>query len=500
MIPLATIEEMRKTDARAAELGVSTETLMENSGRAVADAICSRRAVAGARIVVLAGKGNNGGDGLVAARILRDMGAAVEVFLMDDGSLFSPAAREASVRADILVDAILGTGSRMPLSEELSEIVRNIASLREKHPRPLIVSIDIPTGRSADSGVAPGPCVRPDLTVTLAAMKPGLLLEAGAAEAGEVVCVPIGLPAEAMTQLDSAVFERTDIAPNIPLRARSAHKGDARLLILGGAVGMSGAVVLAAEGALAIGVGYLHIAGPATNLPVFAASLPEAVKIPLPDEEGRIAGSTPQLIEVAGHARALVIGPGLGRGGTNDPRISVLREVLAAAKGPVLLDGDALFALAEDRRIRLLIKVTTVLTPHAAEAARLLGTTVREIEERRFDAACEIAEKYDAVVLLKGRPTVAARPRKSAKSPRRIVVPFGNERLATGGAGDVLSGVIGALLARGGDPFLSAATAAALHGIAAEEAPHAPLGLRMRDLAREITRVAAEALQGSQTR
>lgn len=422
MLPVVTPEEMAAVDAAAPE---PVEVLVERAGGALAGAAVGMLGgTYGRRVVVVAGKGNNGADGRAAAERLRRRGARVVVLDAVD------VAGEALPACDLVVDAAYGTGFRGEYDAPDPGAARVLAA-------------DIPSGVDGLTGEAAGTPVRATRTVTFGALKPGLLLEPGRALAGAVAVAPIGLDCSgARTHL----VEASDVAAWLPERPVDAHKWRSAVWVVGGSPGMTGAPVLAASAAARAGAGYVRLSAPGVTPPLPGA-LPELVGTDLED-----TGWADTVLDGATRFRAIVVGPGLGQRGAAD-----VRRLVAEAIAPVVVDGDGLRALGTDcARVG---HPTTVLTPHDGEFERLCG---HRPGTDRFDAVRRLADATNAVVLLKGPTTIVARPGGSA-----LAVTSGDARLATAGTGDVLSGVIAALVARGLDPFHAAAAGAWLHGRAA---------------------------------
>ena len=438
MIPILTPDEMAAVDAAAPE---PVEVLIERAGAAVAHhALDLLGGAYGRRVVVLAGKGNNGADGRAAARRLRRRGVRVEE--VDAGS-----APTRLTAADLVIDAAYGTGFRG----------EHLAPDADGTP---VLAVDIPSGIDGVTGEEHGRALPAVRTVTFAALKPGLLFEPGRSRAGEVVVADIGLD---VGDPSASVVEAVDVRGWLPARDPAAHKWAAAVLVIAGSPSMAGAGHLVAAAAQRAGAGMVRLASPGV---VDDPGRPtEAVGLDLP-----AAGWAEAALEGAKRAHALVIGPGLGTTATTQP---ALFDVLAGADLPTVVDGDGLTALGADAgRILGARRAPTVLTPHDGEFERLAG---HRPDADRLAAARSLAEATSAVVLLKGPTTVVAQPDGQVR-----VVVGGDARLATAGTGDVLSGVIGALLARRVAPLEAAAAGAWLHARAGAIGP--PDGLVASDL------------------
>jgi hydroxyethylthiazole kinase-like uncharacterized protein yjeF len=425
--PLYTAEEMR-----SAEAGHDVDELMERAGRSVAEFILEEWG-AEEPVTVVCGPGNNGGDGRVTARILGDEGCDVRVVDSkpddEEKDLGSPG---------LIVDALFGTGFSGEPRAGAARLIEQMNSTGVD-----IVAVDIPSGVDASTGEVAGAVVDASATVTFHHEKVGLRVAPGALHAGDVEVVDIGL-ANGETEFLRVTAEILD---SVPLRSSSDTKYTAgSVLVVGGSPGLTGAACLAARAAFRADAGYVAVAAPSESLPVLEVQLLEAVKRPLED-----------VWEAAKRARALALGPGLGR---SDDRRALVRRLLDETDLPAVVDADALFELEPFNR-----SAGTVLTPHSGELARLLDVDSSWVDAHRLEAARRAVERFDCVVLLKGEGTLVAAPRE-----RMLVCP-GWPSLATAGTGDVLTGIIGAFLAKGMDARLAAAAAATLHAEAAAEAP-----------------------------
>lgn len=422
MRPVLTPEQMGAVDAAAPE---PVDVLVGRAGAAVArEALAMLGGAYGRRVVVVAGKGNNGNDGRDAAHRLRRRGVRVRVVEAADAPERLPA-------SDLVVDAAYGTGFRGEYDP----------------PDPAgapVLAVDVPSGVDGLTGRVAGGAVRADRTVTFAALKPGLLFHPGRALAGEVVVADIGLDVSG-TRL--GLVEGADVAAWVPARPADSHKWRAAVVLAAGSPGMTGAAHLAAAAALRAGAGMVRVATPGLD---HDPGLPtEAVGVAVPT-----AGWDGPVLAQLERAGALVLGPGLGRAA---PTEAAVHQVASSAAVPVVIDGDGLAALGEQARERLVARrAPAVLTPHDGEFARLAG---RPPGDDRVAAARALAATTTAVVLLKGPTTVVAHP-----DGRACLSTTGDARLATAGTGDVLSGVVAALLAQGVEPLSAAAAGAWLHG------------------------------------
>ena len=457
---LFTPEAMRAADARAVELGYPSLLLMEAAGRAAAEAARAAWPEAESYAVV-AGKGNNGGDGLVAARWLRLWGRRVRVFAPEghrgDAALARAALavhleieplQAADLReADVVVDALFGTGLTRPLEGMWAELAERINAAG----RP-VVAVDVPSGLPYD------PHVNADVTVALAGLKPDHVFFPGRSACGRIQLAPIGMPPELLEPRElPQLLEPEAMRALLPLRPGDAHKGSVgRVLVVGGAAEYTGAPALAALGAYRAGAGLVTVAYPSdarVDLPL------EAVRLPVSRWQDA------RLFEA--RAEALAVGMGGGSGGGAAARAAL------KLKKPTVLDADALYP--EVARAYATAAVPTVITPHPGEAARLLETGVGTVVQDPLGSACELARRFRTTAVLKGGPTVLCEPGRSA------VNTTGNPAMATGGAGDVLSGAIAAFLAAGLAPWDAARLGVYLHGLAGDHLGR--IGLTARELA-----------------
>ncbi len=430
--PLYTAAEMRAAEERYPGYPDTIPELMERAGAAVA-----REAMvafpAARSFACICGGGSNGGDGRVAARVLREAGHSAEETTDMEGH-------------DVIVDALFGTGFHGAPRPDAAALIERINAA----PAP-VVSVDLPSGVDASTGEVAGGVVDADLTVTFHGLKVGLVVGPGRFHAGRVVVADIGLE-DGGTEHRRATPALLDLVPR--RGARDSKYTAGAVLVVGGQPGMTGAASLSALAALRADAGYVTVAVPAESLPVVESLALEPVKLGWRDDDAAEA-----IAEAADRAGAVAIGPGLGR---TEARRSLVRDLLERLEQPVVVDADALFGLEPLERAG-----QTVLTPHAGELARLLDTDSGWVSEHRLKAAQQGAERFDAVLLLKGPDTIVAAP---GTGP--ILCDLGPPSLATAGTGDVLTGVVAAFLAKGLEPQLAAATAAIAHARAAELAPY----------------------------
>jgi hydroxyethylthiazole kinase-like uncharacterized protein yjeF len=468
MRPLLSPGEMASADAATIEAGTPAEVLMERAGAAVARAAV--RAAAGRygrRAAVVCGGGNNGGDGFVAARRLHREGLAVTCLTVTDPEGASGAARHhlellraegldtkpfserGLAGADVVVDAIFGTGFRGRAEGGPGAAIEAVNRAGAR-----VVAVDIPSGVDGTTGAARGPAVRADATVAMAAEKHGTAVGAGSVLAGRVEVADIGIAVRGATAF---VAEAADVARVLPARAPDAHKrSGGAVALLGGSVGMTGAALLAARGAVRMGAGYATLgATPATDR-AKAAVLPEVLSVLASDGQALGPGALDRFGDVLKTAGALALGPGLGRG---EAQKNLVTQALDGVELPIVLDADGLNVIAGHTKPLERRPAPTVITPHPGELARLLGTGTAEVQEDRLEVARRAARRFACVVLLKGWRTVVASP-----EGRAVVNPTGSSHLATAGTGDVLTGAVAALLAPGAPPFEAAWAAAYVHG------------------------------------
>jgi ADP-dependent NAD(P)H-hydrate dehydratase / NAD(P)H-hydrate epimerase len=443
--PLYTAEEMR-----AAEAGHDVDQLMARAGRAVAEE-AMRRFPQARRFVAVCGGGANGGDGRIAVEVLRSAGRDATV--SDD-----------LAGADVIVDALFGTGFH---GEPREDAARKIEAMNSAHAP--VVAVDLPSGVNASTGEVEGACVDAQLTVTMHGRKVGVEVAPGRFHAGELVVADIGL--------ERGDTEHRVVTPaileQVPRKRPDQNKYSAgTVLVVGGSRGLTGAPSLSAEAAFRADAGYVAVAVPESTLPVFEQRLLEAVKLPCPEDDGKISPRAIEpIVEFAGKSGAVALGPGLGRG--PGPKELVAR-LLAELQVPVVVDADALFELESFQR-----SAPTVLTPHEGELARLLGEESSWVAAHRLEAVRRGAERFGCVCLLKGADTLIAAPGTGI-----WVSALGTSALATAGSGDVLTGVTAAFLAKGLEARTAAAAAAAACQLASKQV--AQRGAMASDIVRAL--------------
>ena len=465
--PCLDAEQMRATDAWAInDRGVPSLELMETAGRAVAEAAAG--AAGPGRIAVVCGKGNNGGDGLVAARALREMGFEVDALLLAPGEQLSEDARANLQRFDgarhlgagelpgalegagLIVDAIFGTG----FAGSPRDPARSAIDAMNEASAP-VVATDIASGVNASTGEVEGKAVGADLTVTFHAPKLGHWVAPGKGHAGELRVAPIGIPDGAPTEASAGLISTRvlELAPH--REAGSTKFTSGNVVVVGGSRGLTGAVCLSALGAIRSGAGYATVAVPADLESIFEIKLTEAMSVGCASRDGRLRpAASEQILGATERAACVVLGSGMGREqGTQ----RLARELAQRIRAPLVLDADGLNAHAG--RIEELARreASLVITPHEGEMGRLLDRDSAEIKANRLESAREAAERSGAIVLLKGDDTIVAQGEHIA------VNTVSSPQLATAGTGDVLTGVIAALIARGLEPFAATCAAVIAH-------------------------------------
>ncbi len=496
---------MREADRQTIEdIGVPSLVLMENAGRQVVAAMrATYDDLDDRRVSVLCGRGNNGGDGLVVARVLWQQGVHVRAFLLAVEDALSPDAlinfriarglglpisevgdtgawrdiASDTLDSDLLVDGILGTGMGRPLDGLLKAVVADVNASGVP-----VLSIDMPTGLSADSATPAdgGDAIAADVTVTLAAPKPSLLLPPADAWAGDLVIADIGVPdlvIDRVPGLRLSLLTPDDVRELIPARPQNTHKGQCgHILVVAGSAGKSGAAVLAGRAALRSGAGLVTIAAPDCVSAIVAAANPECMTLPLPSSsDGTLAASA--LEQLLGFdCDVIAAGPGLG---TTPDVQSVVRGLLAGASSPIVLDADALNVCAGETDILNGIDRQLIITPHPGEMSRLVASSVADVQSNRLATARTFAVHHHLHVVLKGAGTIVADPDGNA-----WLNLTGNPGMATAGVGDVLTGVIAAWLAQTGRAEAACQLGVYLHGLAGDLASdaHGEVALIASDL------------------
>ena len=515
---LVTAKEMKALDVQAQnDYAMPGILLMDNAAQAVAEAVHEAlTALEGERVVIFCGGGNNGGDGLGAARWLQSYGVSVRAFVVGAAldavqgdaamelAMFTKAggrvealsteddwvlAELAASKADVLVDALLGTG----FHGELEGDVLRACELLNKSEK-YILAVDVPTGVNADNGAVSENAVRADHTVTMALVKTGLLLYPGREYCGDIELADISMPVKLVEDYQSDKYRLTDeiVRELLPLRKANAHKGDAgRVVICAGSPGYTGAAALASDAAVKAGAGLVSLYTPLSSRDVLAIKLTEVMVHGLLERMPGIlgGGAASDVASSAEAADVLAIGPGLG---TSESTQEAVRTILQKITTPVVIDADALTALAGHTEILAAMQAQKVLTPHPGEMARLTGLEIAEIEADRINVAKKYAEQWQAIVVLKGAPTVIGCPNGTV-----YVNSTGNSSLATGGSGDVLTGIIAGLAAQEISLQEAAICGVYLHGLAAE-LTGIDIGLAAGELAALLPQAREQVLYGAE--
>ncbi len=482
---VVTPQEMREIDRiTIEEIGIPGIVLMENAGRGVAGVIQSQFEVEDFRVVVVSGRGNNGGDGFVTARYLLERTHDLRVFLLGERDRVQGDARfhldlleraggiveeitedrlgdleRAVLSADLVVDAVLGTGFS---GEEVHGLYGQALEFMNR-TEGVVVAVDIPSGVNGATGrAAPGAAVAA-LTVTMGLPKTGHFLYPGVLYTGDLFTVDIGIPPAVVRSFQHReVVDAEDVARMLPLRVGPENKGDfGRVLVVAGSRGFTGAATLAAQAALRAGAGLVYVAVPESLMPVMETKLTEAIKLPVPELEGRIVPEAVETLRRTGISfDAVALGPGLGR----TPQVrEFLQAFLEWYHGPLVIDADAFVLLYEDPEQRPLREVPPVLTPHPGELGRVVAMNPRAVDENRLFVAEEQVGHLGGILVLKGKPTVIATP-----DGHTYLNLTGNPGMASGGTGDVLTGMIAAFLGQGLSPEEAAVAGVFLHGLAGD--------------------------------
>jgi hydroxyethylthiazole kinase-like uncharacterized protein yjeF len=516
---IATAEIMRKLDRRASEeFGIPGLVLMENAARGTVSAMLRHFPdLLAQRVVILAGRGNNGGDALAVARYLLNRGVDCQVCLLaPKEEIKGDAAANLEIlsrmggkieeilnleawesqkgkmaESDLLVDGIFGTGLRGPVQGFFHEIIEFVNSLG----RP-VVSLDIPSGLDADNGQVLGTCIRARLTVTFGLAKRGLLVQPGGQYCGKLVIVDISLPQSAVEAeaIRDFLIEGVEFSPFLLRRKADAHKGDfGHLLVLAGSPGKTGAATMVCQAALRVGTGLITLGIPASLNSIMEVKVTEAMTEPLPETKDQTLALSAQqrLTELCSRMNALAIGPGLS---LNPETARLVQRMIRNTELPAVVDADGLSALAGKMAAIRKGRRALILTPHPGEMARLLQTSVPEVQKNRIQVARNFAEENELVLVLKGAGTLVASPEGNI-----FINPTGNPGMASGGMGDVLTGMIGGFLAQGFLPLEAAKLGVYLHGLVGDflASRKGERGMAATDLLAETPRVLNALAAGS---
>lgn len=476
---------MRRIEQDAAQIDLPSEVLMEKAGLAVAKEVRAwLGSVEQTNILILVGPGNNGGDGLVAARYLHDWGANVQVYSPKPRSdadphyqmvlhrgIASASADQGIVlegmlaTSDVIVDSLFGTGKSRPLEGVFKEILEKVRDSISIRPKTKLIAIDLPSGLNSDTGEVDASCVRSDLTITLANPKMGLFRFPGAAMIGELIIADIGIPSRLSDDILVELITAEMVARELPARPLDANKGTfGRVLVVAGSLHYIGAAYLACQGAMRVGAGLVTLATACSLQPILASKLIETTYAPLSEEEKGVIGpqATEEIQELLPNYDVLLVGCGLGQ----HPGTQKFIEALISSipdRMPIVLDADALNMLAKNPRWWQELSAPAILTPHPGEFSRLKGISVGEVQRARFENAQQASSEWQKVVVLKGAHTVVA-----DSDGRTRISGAANPCLASAGTGDVLSGAVAGMCAQGLTPFLAASCATYVHAKAGE--------------------------------
>ncbi len=481
---ILTTDEMQVAEQESAKLGLPTDRLMENAGYAVAEEV--RRIlsdVSQKHILILIGPGNNGGDGLVAARHLHDWGVRVSLFLIgkraaDDPNLKLVQERgiacfenldgldEQLISASTVIDALFGTGRSRPLDGIFREALQQVAQAKKECPGLKVIALDLPSGLDADSGAVDPDCLYAEHTITLGFAKPGLFNPPGAERAGVITVADIGIPAHLADEVTTELITEGWARSVLPRRPLGANKGIfGRVLVAAGSINYIGAAYLACSGAMRVGAGLVTLATAAGLQPILAAKLTEATHLPLPEASPGVvsAEAAGLILSELKNYNVLLVGCGLGQ---SEEAIGLIKSVLfqsGSALPSLVLDADAINTLSRTPNWWQKLAGDAILTPHPGEMARLAGVSVAEVEADRTGIARRMASEWHKTIVLKGAYTVIAAPNGQCR-----INPVANPGLASAGTGDVLAGAITGLLAQGLSLFDGAALGVFLHAKAGD--------------------------------
>ena len=484
---VVTAQEMREIDRQTIEqIGIPGAVLMEHAGIAVGRAIHQHFPEC-QRIAVIVGKGNNGGDGLVVARQLAHAGQPIQIFLVSPPESFAgdaltnlqiaqnldlpitsiltedelKGAESQIASADLIVDSIFGTGLRGGVHGFIAEIIERINGTEKP-----VVAIDLPSGLSADTGIAEGACIQATYTVTMGLPKRGNLIHPGATFTGTLEIADIGFPKSVIDTQSIQInwTQPSDAVRILPSRPTHSHKGTyGRVFVAAASTGMTGAAALTSAGALRVGAGLVTLGAPKSLNPILEVKLTEVMTLPLPETtEGALAlEAKSHIIEAVERTKSvLAVGPGLSQ---LPETVALVHSLIRESDVPTVIDADGINALSKSTEILSSLSPETVLTPHPGEMARLIGGTVEALERNRIGIAQRFAETHNVTLVLKGAPTVVARGNGEV-----WINSTGNAGMATGGMGDVLTGLIAGLIAQKVPAFDAAVLGVYLHGLAGD--------------------------------
>lgn len=484
---VVTGQQMKEIDRKAIEeSNLSGLILMENAGLRIFQNLKNiYPSLRLKKIIIFTGSGNNGGDGFVVARHLYNYGVKVKVFLLSHSSKIKGEAEEnlniinkmgvelfeaettkleeiqrAIQNSDLIIDAILGTGLHGKVTGLKAKII-DLINIANKE----VVAIDVPSGLDTDTGRIEGPCIKATHTITLALPKIGLLIFPGASYAGKVTVEDIGIPSYLLknNKIKTNIVTKEIVKSLLPFRATYSHKGSfGKVLILAGSIGMTGAAYLASEAAMRSGAGIVVLGIPRSLNPIMEVKLTEVMTLPLAETKKQSLGEEAEetILKLMKNYSILGIGPGISRQAETQ---RLVRKVIEKSNIPLVVDADAIYALSEDTTILKKTKTPLVITPHPGEIAKLINKDVDYILNNQLDITREIAQKYGIVVVLKGARTIIA------NKEGEVYINVGdNSGMATGGSGDVLTGIICSLIAQGADNFSAAITGVYIHSLAGD--------------------------------
>lgn len=486
---IVTVAEMRRLEELSVANGISTEQLMESAGLGAARRIAQfLNGPRGKRVLILVGPGNNGGDGLVVARFLSDWGSLVTLYLVGGRRAGDSNYEECLSRrmriiesgngddnfalssylslADVVVDAILGIGQKLPLKENFAEVCSTLKEVRAQRTDLSFIALDTPTGVDAQTGEIDSNCSSADMTLTFGAPKVGLFKFPAASQMGRLEVVDIGLPLHADNHIALELADDQMIKRVLPSRALDSHKGSfGHVVVVGGSTKFVGAPILTCKAAYRSGAGLITLATPLSVYKLAATQITEAIHHPMEETESGHAShkAASSIVQILANSDSAVIGPGLGQSESIQEFIKQILLVEGPANCPLVIDADAINVLANIPRWWDRLNFPSILTPHPAEMSRLLNENIAVVQQDRVEIAQRAAEKWGKVVVLKGAHTVIAAP-----DGRTCLSPFANPILASAGTGDVLSGIIGGMLAQGCDIYAAAIAGVYIHAMAGE--------------------------------
>ena len=484
---VVTAQEMRQIDQQTIEqIGIPGTVLMEHAGSAVVR-VLRQQFPECKNIGIIVGKGNNGGDGLVVARQLAHTGQPIQIFLVSPPESFAGDAltnlqiaqgldlpitsilseeglerlKSQLTSSDLIVDSIFGTGLRGGVHGFIGDVIECINGSGKP-----VIAIDLPSGLSADTGIAEGACIQANYTVTMGLPKRGNLIHPGAELTGQLEVADIGFPLSVIDAQNIQInwTQPSDAVRLLPSRQTHSHKGTyGRVFVAAASTGMTGAAALTSAGALRVGAGLVTLGAPKSLNSILEVKLTEVMTLPLPETaEGSLAlEAKTDIIEAIEQSKSiLAIGPGLSQ---HPETVALVHSLIRESETPTVIDADGINALSKSREILSSLSPQTVLTPHPGEMARLIGGTVETLERDRIGIAQQFAQTHNVTLVLKGAPTVSA-----GGNGEVWINSTGNAGMATGGMGDVLTGLIAGLIAQKVSPFDAAVLGVYLHGLAGD--------------------------------